>query len=335
MPAWTVQPAGTRFDPPIEVTLPNSAGNAPGDNLPIVQWDHDLGQFVPMGRVTVSEDGAFLISDAGSGLTKAGWGGLCRYDPDKCAKNKPPKCDMCQMLDTSGTCPTCKADPSKDENLTGPVQAIQLEFEGQFLKGITDIFNKFQEAPLNPLSLSLKIKGKITGKNQEECCSRSPSGREKRKLLSGTVEAEVELKVAPPWAKLLNVAGENFGLAELNLLSIKVKGFGGVGGTVESNGCRNEFHGTVHLSTGITGELVVASIKVPFSNPTYTLEAIAGVTMARTCKFDVVSKELLKGKCPWSTTLYIKADWKTPAMKFTMINVALPLDGSTVGTLDY
>jgi PKD domain len=31
-----------------------------------------------------------LITDSGSGLTKAGWGGLCRYDPDKCATAKQP-----------------------------------------------------------------------------------------------------------------------------------------------------------------------------------------------------------------------------------------------------
>jgi large repetitive protein len=73
VPAWTVQPAGTRFDPPIEVTLPNASSQPAGDNLPIVQLDHDLGQYVAMGRATVSEDGSVLITDSGSGLIKAGW----------------------------------------------------------------------------------------------------------------------------------------------------------------------------------------------------------------------------------------------------------------------
>ena len=75
----------TRFDPPIEVQMPNATLEVPGDNLPVVQWDHDLNQYVPMGRATVSNDGAFLITNAGSGLTKAGWGGLCRYDECKTA----------------------------------------------------------------------------------------------------------------------------------------------------------------------------------------------------------------------------------------------------------
>lgn len=109
VPAWTIQPAGTRFDPPIEVTLPNASSQPAGDNLPIVQWDHDLGQYVAMGRATVSEDGSVLITDSGSGITKAGWGGLCRYDPDKCGKNAPPppECNDCQRLESgTGECPT-------------------------------------------------------------------------------------------------------------------------------------------------------------------------------------------------------------------------------------
>ena len=110
--AWTIQPAGTRFDPPIEVTLPNASSQPAGDNLPIVQWDHDLGQYVAMGRATVSEDGSVLITDSGSGITKAGWGGLCRYDPDKCGKTAPPVCKDCEKMDTSGDCPTCAPNAS-------------------------------------------------------------------------------------------------------------------------------------------------------------------------------------------------------------------------------
>lgn len=72
---WTIQPTGTRFDPPIEVRIPNTDGLAPGRALPIVQWDHDLAAFVPMGQGTVSEDGTQIVSDPGSGITKAGWGG--------------------------------------------------------------------------------------------------------------------------------------------------------------------------------------------------------------------------------------------------------------------
>jgi hypothetical protein len=72
---WTLQPTNTRFDPPIEVHIPNTDGLRPGRTVPIVQWDHDLAAFVPMGNGTVSEDGTRIVSDPGSGITKAGWGG--------------------------------------------------------------------------------------------------------------------------------------------------------------------------------------------------------------------------------------------------------------------
>ena len=115
VPAWTIQPSGTRFDPPIEVHMPNATGEIAGDNLPVVQWDHDLSQYVPMGRATVSGDGAILITDAGSGITKAGWGGLCRYD--ECKTAIPGKgCGDCKKVEYKGNppCPNCVPDPAKN-----------------------------------------------------------------------------------------------------------------------------------------------------------------------------------------------------------------------------
>jgi hypothetical protein len=73
--AATIQPSGTRFDPPIEVRLPNTSGYAPGERVVIYHWDHDIGQYVAMGQATVTDDGAQLITDPGSGITKAGWHG--------------------------------------------------------------------------------------------------------------------------------------------------------------------------------------------------------------------------------------------------------------------
>lgn len=91
--AWTLQPSGTRFDPPVEVHLPNSAGLARGASLPIVQWDHDLRVFLPMGRGTVSEDGAHIHTDPGTGITKAGWGGGPPPAPPNDACGAPPEPD--------------------------------------------------------------------------------------------------------------------------------------------------------------------------------------------------------------------------------------------------
>jgi hypothetical protein len=115
-PAWTIQPSGTRFDPPIEVKIPNSLNLKPGEGREIYQWDHDLATFVPMGRATVSEDGALLVSDTGSGITKAGWGGAPNPNPPvppKCAEPRKPKPELCEesYTDASGCVQTRVADP--------------------------------------------------------------------------------------------------------------------------------------------------------------------------------------------------------------------------------
>jgi hypothetical protein len=71
---WTLQPAGVKFDPPIQVQLPNTDGYQPGQVVEVFQFDHDLEQFVSVGPARVSADGSFLVTDPGFGTTKAGWG---------------------------------------------------------------------------------------------------------------------------------------------------------------------------------------------------------------------------------------------------------------------
>lgn len=123
-PAWTIQPSGTRFDPPIQVKIPNSLGLPAGQSREIFQWDHDLATFVPMGRATVSEDGAVLISDANSGITKAGWGGPPSPPPapPKCGTSNPPE------LET----PKIKVKDFKDEEDVIEFVDKPLRFEADF-----------------------------------------------------------------------------------------------------------------------------------------------------------------------------------------------------------
>jgi len=98
-----------------------------GETVQIVQWDHDLATFVPMGRGTVSEDRAQIITDVGSGISKAGWGGCvgpdCPLDPaPQCVFGGPTcrgafcGCNSCQMQSptTPNTCPICITDPLKE-----------------------------------------------------------------------------------------------------------------------------------------------------------------------------------------------------------------------------
>ncbi len=196
VPAWTIQPAGTRFDPPIQVTLPNASGQPPGDNLPIVQWDHDLGQYVPMGRATVSEDGAVLVTDAGSGLTKAGWGGLCRYDPDKCSKNKPD-CEFCKAPSQQGSeCPTCDWDPSQNNKESDKAKVVTYELKmGE---------SKAQQVTMKLLkalwleSVKWKMKSKVQFGEREICCANERRiGKNLNVSAFADFEAEAEGDVLP------------------------------------------------------------------------------------------------------------------------------------------
>lgn len=144
---WTIQPSGTRFDPPAEVSIPSPGGMRAGDTVQIVQWDHDLATFVPMGRGTVSEDGAMIVTDTGGGITKAGWGGCagpdCPPNPGtpNCGEFNPLGCTLnaCMKVDqgAAGQCPACVPKDADEVDNTlmilspggtlGPAPVITLE----------------------------------------------------------------------------------------------------------------------------------------------------------------------------------------------------------------
>jgi hypothetical protein len=69
----TIQPVGTHFDPPAQLSFPNVDGLAPGEISEMYSFDHDLAQFVAIGTATVSADGTILTSDPGVGIIKGGW----------------------------------------------------------------------------------------------------------------------------------------------------------------------------------------------------------------------------------------------------------------------
>ncbi len=99
---WTLQPAGVHFDPPVRVQLPNADGLPPGQVIEVFQFDHDIEQFVSTGAARVSEDGSVIVSDAGFGITKSGWGGAPPPPPPKkvclgsCDDKKPCTDDRCE-----------------------------------------------------------------------------------------------------------------------------------------------------------------------------------------------------------------------------------------------
>jgi len=105
-PPWvgTLQPPGVRFDPPAQVTAPNSLGLPPGQIIDMFSFDHDLNLFVGIGTGTVQPDGATIVSDPGSGIRKSGWFFDCPPPP-------PPNC-YCNCDDNNDcTQDTCSGPP--------------------------------------------------------------------------------------------------------------------------------------------------------------------------------------------------------------------------------
>jgi murein DD-endopeptidase MepM/ murein hydrolase activator NlpD len=86
--ASTLQPAGAHFDPPIEVTYPNTEGLPPGTRVRFFSYDHDIEQFQVVAVGQVSDDGSVVKSDPGQGIVKAGWHGASAPPPPTFASSK-------------------------------------------------------------------------------------------------------------------------------------------------------------------------------------------------------------------------------------------------------
>ena len=75
--AWTLQPAGLRFDPPLQIEYPNMSSLPPNAVAYFLSFDHDTGKFEIVASGAVTEDGSLLKTDPGVGLTVSGWGCNC------------------------------------------------------------------------------------------------------------------------------------------------------------------------------------------------------------------------------------------------------------------
>ncbi len=74
---WTLQPPGAKFDPPAAIEYPNMTGLPPGSATNFLSYNHDIERFEIVASATVTESGALIKSDRGSGLTSSGWGCNC------------------------------------------------------------------------------------------------------------------------------------------------------------------------------------------------------------------------------------------------------------------
>ncbi len=100
----TIQPAGAKFDPPAPLTLPNVDGHAPGAQVEMYSFDHDLEEFVAIGLGTVSTDGSLIQTNVGVGVIKAGW---------HCG-SQPGGSGCCSGNGGGGDCPICNKPKSND-----------------------------------------------------------------------------------------------------------------------------------------------------------------------------------------------------------------------------
>jgi len=118
----TIQPTGTKFDPPARLTLPNVDAHPIGAQVEMYSYDHDLEEFVSIGLGTVSDDGTSIRSNSGVGVIKAGW--HCGSQPagQGCcggSNNNNQGCPTCNKRQgencTAGSCePDDSQDPGKD-----------------------------------------------------------------------------------------------------------------------------------------------------------------------------------------------------------------------------
>jgi hypothetical protein len=102
----TIQPVGAVFSPAAKLTLPNVDGHAPGAQVEMYSFDHDLEEFVAIGLGSVSEDGSVVSSNPGVGVIKAGW--HCGSQPG--GSGTAHNCPECQKCKGS----SCVRDPGQD-----------------------------------------------------------------------------------------------------------------------------------------------------------------------------------------------------------------------------
>ena len=75
--AWTLQPGGATFDPPIQIQYPNMSGLPAGSIAYFLSFNHDTERFEIVASGHVLNDSTCIVTDPGAGLNVAGWGGNC------------------------------------------------------------------------------------------------------------------------------------------------------------------------------------------------------------------------------------------------------------------
>ncbi len=103
-----IQPAGVKFDPPAQLSIPNM-GAPPGTTVEMYSFDHDLGEFLSIGPASVTADGERLVTRPGFGVVKSGWHGGPPNVPtnDACGAGPCYTCANGRRVSRCGGCETC------------------------------------------------------------------------------------------------------------------------------------------------------------------------------------------------------------------------------------
>ncbi len=94
--AWTLQPSGSHFNPPVKVIYPNMSGLPAGAVTYFLSFNHTTRRFEIVAQGHVLPDGTCSETDEGQGLSVAGWG--CQCPP------YPPTGDCCDCAPKPNGC---------------------------------------------------------------------------------------------------------------------------------------------------------------------------------------------------------------------------------------
>ncbi len=190
----TVQTTGAEnFDRPVPVRFPNLPDPITGIKLPpgavtaLWSFDHDLGDWVVVGSMTVTEDGLYIESDPGVGILQPGWHGTnpaCSGNGGKIQKKKGKPCTSNGDCDDGNPCTTdrCENGECVSKPPTGIAPCPADSVTPIATNGWTEIIGG-NEAYARPVDLKLTT----------EMCFDSGSGSYKYRISSAVLRGIIRL----------------------------------------------------------------------------------------------------------------------------------------------